>query len=199
MTTTRRADWSKRTAKKPPGAEVALEDVLELPVAPQTAWMRLDDVPLVASCIPGLDPATLVDKGEGVYQATMTNTVMGITANWDLEATIRPVAATRTLSVQLRGEDPKMKMTLDGQADVDVSSGSGGTSLLHYQAQLRVDGSLAAMGAPVIRTILADTITQFVTVVSGQEAPARRSVLGRLLDRLTQRWRRVLNAAKGRA
>lgn len=88
MTTTRRADWSKRTAKKPPGTEVEIEDVLELPVTSEAAWSRLDDVPLVAGCIPGLDPATLVDKGEGVYQATMTNAVMGISAHWDLEATI---------------------------------------------------------------------------------------------------------------
>ncbi|WP_270887971.1 CoxG family protein [Pedococcus sp. 5OH_020] len=199
MTSTRRADWSKRTAKKPPGAEVALEDVLELPVTPQTAWRRLDDVPLVAACIPGLDPATLVDMGQGVYRATMTNTVMGITANWDLEATIRPLAATKTLSVQLRGEDPKMRMKLDGHADVVVTSGADGGALLRYEAQLRVEGSLAAMGGPVIRTILADTITQFVQVVSGEDASPRRSLLGRLLDRLTQRWRRIFNVAEGRA
>lgn len=194
MTTTRRADWSKRTAKKPPGTEVAIDDVLELPVAPETAWRRLDDVPLVAACIPGLDASTLVDKGDGVYQATMTNTVMGISAHWDLEATIRPDAATRTLDVQLRGEDPKMKMKLDGNATVAVSPGVQDTTVLNYAAKLRVDGSLAAMGGPVIRTILSDTITQFVEVVSGHEAPPRRSRLARLVARMSAGWRRLVGS-----
>lgn len=196
MSSTRRADWSKRTAKKPPGTEVNLADVLELPVSPEDAWTRLEDIPLVASCIPGLDPATLVDKGDGVYQAKMTNTVMGISANWNLEATIRPVAATRTLDVHLRGEDPKMKMKLDGGAKVVVTSGTAGDAVLDYTADLRIDGSLAAMGAPVIRTILADTITQFVQVVGDQEV-ARDSLFDRFIGRLHQWWQRVLNRMKG--
>jgi carbon monoxide dehydrogenase subunit G len=194
MTTTRRADWSKRAAKKPPGTDVAVDDVLELPVTPEMAWRRLDDVPLVAACIPGLDAATLVDKGHGVYQATMTNTVMGISANWDLEATIRPDGATKTLDVQLRGEDPKMKMKLDGNATVAVTPGAHDTTVLNYAAKLRVDGSLAAMGGPVIRSILSDTITQFVEVVSGQEAPARPSALARLVARIGAGWRRIFGS-----
>ncbi len=196
MSSTRRADWSKRTAKKPPGTEVKVADVLELPVSPEDAWTRLEDIPLVASCIPGLDPATLVHKGDGVYQAKMTNTVMGISANWDLEATIRPTTATRTLDVHLHGEDPKMKMKLDGGSKVMVAAGTSGDAVLDYTADLRVDGSLAAMGAPVIRTILADTITQFVQVVGDQEA-AKNSLLDRFIGRLRQWWQRVINRMKG--
>lgn len=191
MTSTRRADWSKRTAKKTPGTDVELDDSLALPVSPEQAWSRLEDIPLVASCIPGLDPTTLVDKGNGVYQATMTNTVMGVSANWDLEATIRPVHATRTLGVKLRGEDPKMKMKLDGGADVHVTSGADGNAALRYSAKVRVDGSLAAMGGPVIRTILGETITQFVEVVSGQEPATHRSLFTRILDVIRHWWRRL--------
>lgn len=95
------------------------------------------------------------------------------------------MASTKTLNVQLRGEDPKMKMKLNGDASVVVKPGLDGNAQLSYAARLRVDGSLAAMGGPVIRTILSDTITQFVQVVGGHEVAARRSPVARLIDALT--------------
>lgn len=197
MTSTRRADWSKRTSKKPPGTDIAIEDVLELPVDPEAAWKRLEDVPLVAACIPGLDPATLVDQGDGVYRARMINTVMGISANWALEATIRPVPSTKTLNVGLRGEDPKLRMKLDGTADVVVAAGIEGQATLTYAAQLRVDGSLAAMGGPVIRSILSETITQFVQVVGGQDSTPKPSAFQRLRARLVRAWHWCLGSNGG--
>jgi carbon monoxide dehydrogenase subunit G len=167
--TSRKADWSKRTAKKTAGTTVELDDTVQVPAAPDLAWARLEDVPLVASCLPGLDPATLVDEGDGQFRARMTNTVMGISANWDLRATIRPDAGRRVLNVALDGEDSKLNMKLKGTADVHVRGGEAGQSLLDYTANLRIDGSLAAMGGPVIRSILSDAIAQFVGVVGGQQ------------------------------
>lgn len=190
--TTRKADWSKRTAKKTAGTTVTLDDSVVVPATPALAWTRLEDVPLVASCLPGLDPATLVAIGPDAFRARMTNTVMGISANWDLKATIKPNAELRTLSVTLEGADPRLNMKLDGVAEVTVrSDDETGNALLDYTANLRIDGSLAAMGGPVIRSILSDAIAQFVGVVGGQERRERRSLLARLRERLAGWWARV--------
>jgi carbon monoxide dehydrogenase subunit G len=180
--TTRKADWSKRTKNKTAGTTVVLDDCLILPASPAVAWTRLEDVPLVASCLPGLDPATLVADGPNAFRARMTNTVMGISANWDLKATLNPDAERRALNVLLEGEDTRLNMKLNGVADVTVRSDDLGQALLDYTANVRIDGSLAAMGAPIIRSILADAIEQFVAVVGGKEQVERRSLLTRLRD-----------------
>jgi carbon monoxide dehydrogenase subunit G len=194
--TSRKADWSKRTAKKTPGTTVALDDVVVVPVSPATAWKRLEDVPLVASCLPGLDLSTLVAESGHVFRARMVNTVMGISANWDLRATIEPDAPRRLLKVGLEGADERLNMKLDGTAAVVVRSDevgdNPGQALLDYEANLRVDGSLAAMGGPVIRTILADSIAQFVTVIGGMETqPTTSSWHVRIRARLRSAFTRL--------
>lgn len=189
--TTRKADWSKRTAKKTAGTTVVLDDSIHLPVSADVAWRRLEDVPLVASCLPGLDPDTLVAIGENAFRARMANTVMGITANWDLRATISPNDATRQLKVILDGEDTRLNMKLDGVADVSVRANELELAVLDYTANLRIDGTLAAMGGPVIRSILDDAIAQFVAVVGGVEPVLRRSLMARWWERLRGWWTRI--------
>lgn len=178
---TRKADWGKRTAnKKTPGTTVELDDRVEVPASQDQVWSRLEDVPLVASCLPGLDPTTLVAESASVYRATMVNTVMGISANWDLRATIEPDAGRRRLKVLLDGTDTRLNMKMDGVAQVDVTSGTAPTqAVLDYTAHLRIDGSLAAMGGPVVRSIMADALNQFISVVGGVEQ-TRTGVWGRI-------------------
>jgi carbon monoxide dehydrogenase subunit G len=186
-----KADWSKRTAKKTAGTTVSLDDVVALPTTPDVVWTRLEDVPLVASCLPGLDPTTLVSVGPNAFRAAMTNTVMGISAHWDLRATISPDPDRRVLDVQLEGDDPRLNMKLAGSASVAVGVDDLGQTLLDYNANLRIDGSLAAMGGPVIRSILGDAIAQFVAVVGGREPVAQPSLFARLRERLRGWWSRI--------
>jgi carbon monoxide dehydrogenase subunit G len=189
--TGRRADWSKRTAKKTAGTTVALDDQLVLPVSPDTAWKRLDDVPLVASCLPGLDPESLEAVGDNVFRARMVNTVMGMSANWDLKATVMPEEAERRLKLLLEGTDSRLGMKMDGAAEVLVRANEDGKALLDYTANIRIDGSLAAMGGPVIRSIVSDAIGQFVEVVGGLEPQQPTSWHARLRRQLAAWWARI--------
>lgn len=188
---TSKADWSKRTAKKTAGTTVSLDDVVVLPTTPDVVWVRLADVPLVASCLPGLDPNTLVSDGPNAFRAKMTNTVMGISAHWDLRAVISPDPDRRVLDVHLEGDDPRLNMKLAGVASVAVRADEQGMALLDYSANLRIDGSLAAMGGPVIRSIMGDAIAQFVAVVGGQEQVDQPSLAARLRSRLRSWWTRI--------
>lgn len=197
--TSRNAGWDKRLNKKPVGTTVALDDELLVPVSASEAWKRLEDIPFVASCLPGLDLSTLQAESETVYRVRMVNTVMGISANWDLKATIAPDATRRHLTVALEGEDAKLRMTLKGTAEVAVLDHAPREAKLDYVANLRVDGSLAAMGGPVIRSIVADTIEQFVAKI-GKVAPATPvTPRSSLAQRLLGWWQRITNrAAKNR-
>jgi carbon monoxide dehydrogenase subunit G len=170
---TRKADWGKRTStKKTPGTTVELADRVEVPSTPDQVWARLADVPLVASCLPGLDPATLVAESDAVYRASMANTVMGISANWDLLATIQPDAASRHLTVRLDGTDSRLNMKMNGVAEVRVMPGeTASIAVLDYTANFRIDGTFAAMGGPVVRSIMADALAQFISVMGGADRP----------------------------
>jgi carbon monoxide dehydrogenase subunit G len=189
--TGRRADWSKRTANKTAGTTVTLDDELVVPVSADMAWKRLDDVPLVASCLPGLVPESLVALGDSVFRARMVNTVMGMSADWDLKATVIPDEVERRLKLLLEGSDSRLGMKMDGAAEVLVRANEDGNALLDYTANIRIDGSLAAMGGPVIRSIVSDAIGQFVEVVGGLEPQQPTSWHERLRRQLSAWWRRI--------
>jgi carbon monoxide dehydrogenase subunit G len=197
--TTRKADWGKRTAtKKTPGTTVELADQVEVPSTPGQVWVRLEDVPLVASCLPGLDPASLVAESDTAYRARMANTVMGISANWDLRATIEPDAPNRQLTVRLDGTDSRLNMKMNGVAEVRVVPGeSVGVAILDYTANLRIDGSFAAMGGPVVRSIMADALAQFISVMGGVER-RRVSLWARFRDFVRSMWTAAFSSRSAR-
>lgn len=185
------ADWGKRLTKKKAGTTVELDDQLVVPVRADEAWKRLEDIPFVASCLPGLDLSTLHAESDTVYRARMVNTVMGISANWDLKATIAPDPARRHLTVALEGNDAKLHMQLNGTAEVSVLHQPAGQATLDYVANLRIDGSLAAMGGPVIRAIVADCIDQFVAKIGNVARSAPLPWNRRLIQRLRAWWKRI--------
>lgn len=184
----RGTDWGDRARKKEPGTNVDLEDQVTIQRSADQAWTHLSDVPFVASCLPGLEPASLEDLGGNRFRARMVHSVMGMTANWDLEATITPSAEERKLDVGLSGKDPKLGMTMNGSANVAVQGESSESSILDYTAKIRVNGKLAAMGGPIIRSVLGDSLESFIAAVAGEESkPAGRPREGffvRLMRRL---------------
>jgi uncharacterized protein len=191
--TSRHADWGDRTRKRSAGTTVELTDEVPVDSTPEQAWGLLSDVPFVAGCLPGLEPSSLEQLDENLFRARMVHSVMGMTANWDLEATITPYPVDRRIAVRLAGSDGRLGMSMNGQADVAVKSEVGAGSTLAYTANIRVDGSLAAMGGPIIRSVMSDALAGFVAAVGGQEARRPPGLLARFrtaLARLLRRLRR---------
>jgi carbon monoxide dehydrogenase subunit G len=194
--TSRNANWGTRLNKKPAGTTIELDDTLIVPVTAGEAWRRLEDIPFVASCLPGLDQSTLHAESDTVYRARMVNTVMGLSANWDLKATIALDPTRRHLTVALEGDDAKLRMKLNGTAEVTVLDRTGAEATLDYVANLRIDGSLAAMGGPVIRSIVADSIDQFVAKIGNVAPVAREAWHRRLKHWLPTVWQRFTKRTK---
>src|SRR5579872_4817766 len=103
--TSRHADWGDRTRKRSAGTSVELIDEVPVDSTPEQAWRLLSDVPFVAGCLPGLEPSSLQQMSENQFRARMVHSVMGMTANWDLEATITPYTVDRRIAVRLAGTD----------------------------------------------------------------------------------------------
>jgi carbon monoxide dehydrogenase subunit G len=142
-------------------------------------WQRLQDVDAVASCLPGLVPGSLVVLGEDKYSAQLEHSAMGMTAHWDLRATMQ-LSDDRRLRVLLDGDDKRLNLAMNGWAEVDVQSEDADRTALDYKAHVRVDGSLAALGGPIVRGIVTEALERFVIEVSGDTAPERATTAGRV-------------------
>jgi carbon monoxide dehydrogenase subunit G len=171
---------------------VQLSDQVVVDAPPESAWTRLSDVAFVAECLPGLEPSSLEEVDEGVFRARMVHAAMGVNAKWDLEARITPSPAERRLDVVLNGKEPRLNMQMSGSANVALQPNPPIGSTLDYTADIRVEGSLAAMGGPIIRSVMTDALAQFVAAVGGQEAeaPPKR---GRLREALRSFWNRLFH------
>jgi len=186
----RHADWGSRTRKRSAGTTVELTDEVAVDGTPEQVWALLSDVPFVAGCLPRLEPSSLEQVGEREFRARMIHSVMGMTANWDLDATITPFPVDRRIAVQLSGRDARLGMTMNGQADVVVKAAVASGACLAYTANIRVEGSLAAMGGPIIRSVMSDALAGFVAAVGGQEPASPPGLLQRIRQALARLFRR---------
>lgn len=178
MSSSRHAHWGER-AKRKPSTTVDVGERVEVDAAPAAVWSRLEDVDAVAQCLPGLVEGSLAPAGENRYTALLEHTAMGFTARWDLVATIELSAPEQRMHVVLEGKDPKLGLTMDGWATVVLDGGNGGdggdvgsggrASALDYTGHVHVEGSLAGVGGPIIRSIVGDALDRFVQGVGGSE------------------------------
>jgi carbon monoxide dehydrogenase subunit G len=194
VSSSRHAHWGER-AKRKPSTTVDVGDRVEVEADRAAVWARLQDVDAVAQCLPGLVEGSLAPAGENRYTAMLEHTAMGFTARWDLVATIELSAPEQRMHVVLEGKDPKLGLTMDGWATVvlDGSAADGGgahASALDYTGHVHVEGSLAGVGGPIIRSIVGDALDSFVQGVSGREVEARLGPFARLWLRI----RRLLGA-----
>jgi carbon monoxide dehydrogenase subunit G len=187
VSSSRHAHWGERARRKP-STTVDVADRVEVDAAPGRVWARLEDVDVVAQCLPGLVPGSLASAGENRYTALLEHAAMGFTARWDLLATIECSTPEQRMHVVLEGKDPKLGLTMDGWATValDGAGGGGHTSALDYRGHVHVEGSLAGVGGPIIRGIVSDALGRFVHGVSGREPETRPGPLVRFWRRLKQ-------------
>lgn len=182
----RHAHWGER-AKRKPSTSVDVGDRIVVDAVRSEVWARLSDVDQVAQCLPGLVSGSLELVEPNVYRALLEHSALGFTAHWALRATMELSEPEQRLHVVLEGEDPKLGMTMSGSATVRVESEPPG-SVLDYSGHVRVEGSLAGVGGPIISSLVGDALDRFVAAASGGPGePFRPGLLRRLAGWL--RWR----------
>jgi carbon monoxide dehydrogenase subunit G len=190
----RHAHWGER-AKRKPSTTVDVADRVAVDAKPPAVWSRLEDVDAVAQCLPGLVEGSLAPAGDNRYTALLEHSAMGFTAHWDLVATIELSEPDQRMHVILEGTDPKLGLTMDGTATVVVEGAQDAGSMLDYKGHVRVEGSLAGVGGPIIRGIVSDALDRFVQGVSGREAePEPGGAFARLWQRIRRMFRRGAGA-----
>ena len=138
----------------------------EIPVGRQQVWEALNDLEVLAQCIPGCESIERQSETEMLAK---------------MKAKIGPVKARFESRILLSNLDPPQSYTISGEgkggpagfgkgsADVTLSESDGNTTL-RYSATLQVGGKLAQVGSRLVggaaRKIADDFFGKFAEVVA---------------------------------
>jgi carbon monoxide dehydrogenase subunit G len=153
--------WDRRR-RAPPRAVVDVADTVALTTAVADVYPRLADAGFVAACLPGLVPGSLAANHDGSYAAAVRQTVVGVTATWQLRVTVEPDEPRHRVDIYLSGSERRLRMTMLGGAGVTVAQTNTASSKLTYTGHVEVEGRLAAAGGPIIRRLVGETLQRFV-------------------------------------
>lgn len=152
------------------GTRVEVGETVRLAVPWQAAWARIEDSRSLAGCLPGLVPGSLEALGSGRFSAKMRHTALGVTAEWDFEVALAATPEDRRLDLQLAAREPRLRMEMTGGSLIHITESNGGTAL-SYEGSVEVRGALAALGAPIVRSVVAETLHRFVISVGAAPTP----------------------------
>ncbi|HET7717679.1 MAG TPA: SRPBCC family protein [Bauldia sp.] len=123
-------------------------------------WALFQDVPAVASCMPGAE--LLADKGNGLYQGRISIRLGPFSAAFEGEAQVTPDAATHSGHVEGKGTDKRGGSRSKLVLDYRLAEVAGGTKV-DVDADVQLVGPIAQFGRTGIVNETANVlIRQFV-------------------------------------
>src|SRR4051794_2082919 len=152
-----------------------IEKSFELRHPRETVWTRMNDVNLVARCLPG---ASIVDDlGEGRYKGRMSVKLGPMAASFDGDITIESRPVEWTAIVSGKGADSRSSSRASGSMTYRLSDGAApGATRVDVTSDINLAGSLAQFGKGAIMQEVANRITaEFVRNFEGSLAAAPAS------------------------
>jgi len=139
-------------------------------------WALFQDVPVVASCMPGAE--LIADKGGGAYQGRVSIKLGPFGASFEGEAQVTPDAATHSGHVEGKGTDKRGGSRSKLVMDYRLAEAPGGTKV-DVDADIQLVGPIAQFGRTGIVTETANVlIRQFVQNVEAKLAAMPASTAG---------------------
>jgi len=143
-----------------------IKNEFEVAESPSTVWDFFNDVPAVASCLPGADISEQV--GEDSYKGTVVVGLGPVKLNFAGQATIRERDPDqRRIVVDAAGSDEKGR----GEAALvlgAVVSPSGSGSTVAIEQDLQLSGAAAQYGRGMVQDVTAILLDQFASNMSAK-------------------------------
>jgi carbon monoxide dehydrogenase subunit G len=135
-----------------------IEKSFELNHPRELVWTRMNDVRLVAQCLPG---ASIVEElGEGRYKGRMSVKVGPMAAAFDGEIAIESRPAEWTAIVSGKGADSRSSSRASGSMTYWLTDGGApGATRVEVVSDINLAGSLAQFGKGAIMQEVANRIT----------------------------------------
>jgi uncharacterized protein len=163
-----------------------IEKSFELNHPRELVWTRMNDVRLVAQCLPG---ASIVEElGDGRYKGRMSVKVGPLAAAFDGEIAIESRPAEWTAIVSGKGADSRSSSRASGSMTYQLSEGSApGATHVEVVSDINLAGSLAQFGKGAIMQEVANRITaEFVKNFEQALSAAPGTVAGAATSSRTQ-------------
>lgn len=177
------------------GATV-VTDSFSLSLPPEKTWALLQDIPLVASCLPGAD---LIDYQGGDHVRGRVAVKLGpINAAFEGEADLVREPAERTAVVRGGGRDRGSGSRATGALTYTVSPEPGGGSRVDVTIEFALTGALAQFGrSGLVKAFVERLIAAFAENLAGhvQGKPTAQGAkldLGRTVWGIIATWIRAL-------
>lgn len=143
-------------------------EVIEVGRDIDQVWALFQDIPALASCLPGA--ALTEDKGDGVYAGSVGAKLGPMTANFEGEATVTSDAEGRTGSVNGKGMDRRGGSVGQVKMNYAMEPVDGGTKIT-VDADVILSGAAAQFGRTgLIKEMSSRLIGEFVNCVEAKLA-----------------------------
>jgi len=137
----------------------------------EVVWAFFQDVPAVASCMPGVD---LSEPGDdGAYRGTMKTKLGPIAATFQGTATIASAdEAARTGRISAQGVDKRQASRVRATVDYALAGEGDGTAV-EVTADITLQGSMAQFGRTgILQEVSSQMTREFARCVEARLAPA---------------------------
>jgi carbon monoxide dehydrogenase subunit G len=163
--------------------KVQLDKTYPLPCTADVGWAFLQDVPAVASCMPGATITERVDDAR--YKGGVTVRIGPATMSFRGELAVSGIdPATRSLRLAGKGTDSTGGSGASMNLAARIEPGEGERCTLAGNCEVSMSGKAAAFGARLINPLADQILKQFVDNVAKRVAAlqAQRSALATAAD-----------------
>lgn len=143
-----------------------------LPIARASAWAALNDIDVLAVCIPGCQ--SIEKTGENEYAVALISTIGPVRAKFRGKLRLEDVVAPGGYTLRFDGEGGAAGFA-KGSARVTLTD-EGASTLLAYAVQAQIGGRIAQVGNRLVDSVALKQADQFFAAfektVSGTISPA---------------------------
>lgn len=145
-----------------------ITEVIEVKSSPDKVWALFQDVPTLATCLPGAELTE--DKGDGKYAGAVSVKLGPMTATFEGEATVAADEASRSGTVNGKGVDRRGGSQGQMKMKYGLEATEGGTKIT-VDADVMLAGAAAQFGRTgLIQEMSKRLIGEFVDCVEGKLA-----------------------------
>ena len=150
-----------------------MSDQREINADPATVFAALLDPEMLKACIPGAQEVS--GNPEEGYTATVVQKVGPVKATFKGEVTMSDIVENEKLTITGEGKGGAAGFAKGG-AEVTLTPGASGGTVLSYDVEAKVGGKLAQLGSRLIdgfaKKMADQFFTNFVNQIEGPEAGA---------------------------
>ena len=140
--------------------QVDLEKQFELPGSSAQSWEFLQDIPAVASCMPGAEITEVVDKNN--YKGKVTMKIGPAPMAFEGDIVVHNVdAQKREINLVGKGQDTKGTSSASMDLTAWIIDAESGKSALKGSAAVKMTGKAASMGGRMMTQVADQILNQF--------------------------------------